>query len=598
MNTDTDASTNNMQALRAVSGLLKDGADGYSRRQFVLSLALIIAASALAATVPILYKLVIDTFSGAAAAPAWLPPALLVGAYAAAQFLQRMLGELRGLAHGFGMQRLNRRLSHRLFDHVLHLPLRFHLERRTGAVGETLNQGLAGCQTLLQHFVFTLLPVLVEFLIVVAVLVHFDHAAYLGIFALSATAYTVAFWRGARAITQPARASSAAHIEAHAVLADSLLNHETVKYFTAEDSARQNYHTALLRKESTARDLLALRTRNSLVVSVIHALSLGASLGLAGHEALQGAMTAGDFVLINGYVLRLLQPVQTMGLALRDVAQALAHVHAMLAVLREPRETGAAAPAGASGPPELPGVRGELTFEHVGFAYRPGASVLRDISFHVPAGRTVAIVGASGSGKSSLIRLLFRLYAADTGRILLDGRDIAGLPLHALRRAIAVVPQDTVLLNNTIGRNIALGRSGATREEIGRAARIARLDELIAGLPLGYDTPVGERGLKLSGGERQRVAIARAVVKGARVLVFDEATAALDGRTEGEIQCSLLRDIKCTTLIIAHRLSTITHADRIMVLERGLLVETGPHEQLLESGGLYATMWKTRRIGL
>jgi ATP-binding cassette subfamily B protein len=328
-------------------------------------------------------------------------------------------------------------------------------------------------------------------------------------------------------------------------------------------------------------------------VATIFALSLGASLALAAREVARGTMSVGDFVLVNAYVLQIARPLELLGVAARSLSQGIAYLQRMLELFRERPE-----PSQISASPTPADAGGELVFDELTFSYRPGRKILDAVSFRVPAGKTVAIVGASGSGKSSLVRLLFRLYEPDAGRVLLDGGPIAAMPFEALRQAIAVVPQDTVLFNDTIGRNIAFGRPGCTAEEIERAARLAHLHELIASLPERYDTPVGERGLKLSGGEKQRVAIARAALKRPRIYVFDEATSSLDTRTEREILANLI-DLSrlATTLIIAHRLSTVVHADEILVLHRGAIVERGAHAELLELEGAYAAMWRAQQAG-
>jgi ABC-type transport system involved in Fe-S cluster assembly fused permease/ATPase subunit len=615
-----------LEALRYTLHLLWGESDAYARRRFVLSFIFMVCVSGLGALTPVAYKLLIDGLTQAGSVSALLTPTVLVLGYVACQYLARVLGELRGLAHGQGVQRLDRRLSNRMFGHIIRLPLSYHLERKTGAIGETLGQGLSGCQTLLQHLVFTFLPIVVEFGAMTLVLVHFGHSGYLAILGAAAVAYLFAFTHATRSIVQPSEAMSDAHIEVNATLTDSLLNYETVKYFGGEGAVSGSFDGATRKQETAVRRLLRLRVVNGLVVATIFTASLGSSLVLAGAEVLSGAMTLGDFVLINTYVARLVQPLEVIGFAIRDVSQGLAFLRRMLEMFREKAEldgeagdvrggdeqgwrgedggaAGVATVVGDGGQgrglDESPGsVAGELRFENVSLAYRPDRAVLRDVSFSVPAGKTVAIVGASGSGKSSLIRLLFRMYEPDKGRITLDGVPISQWPLPVLRKAIAVVPQDTVLFNDSLARNIAFGRIGATAEEIASAARVAHLDQLIASLPEGYDTPVGERGLKLSGGEKQRVAIARAALKRPRIFVFDEATSSLDSRTEREILENLVEVARgSTTIVIAHRLSTIVHADQIVVLQGGTVVERGTHAELLAGEGAYAVLWKAQQGG-
>jgi ATP-binding cassette subfamily B protein len=314
----------------------------------------------------------------------------------------------------------------------------------------------------------------------------------------------------------------------------------------------------------------------------------------AASDVARGAMTVGDFVLVNAYVVRLVQPLELLGFAVGDIAQGLAFLQSMLDLFAEKTEGDH-----SRAPQSAKSTQGELIFDRVSFSYREERAVIKDVSFSVPAGKTVAVVGVSGSGKSSLIRLLFRLYEPDSGRILLDGAPIKDLSLSAVRQAIAVVPQDTVLFHDTIANNIGFGRAGSTQPEIQEAARIANLHDFILSMPEGYDTPVGERGLKLSGGERQRVAIARAALKRPRIFVFDEATSSLDTQTERDILHNLLDvSARSTTLVIAHRLSTVVHADEILVLDRGVIIERGTHEELKELGGAYAALWGAQQTGM
>lgn len=581
------------EQIREALRLVWSEMDSYIRRRLVMSFILLAIAAVLGALTPVAYKMLIDAFTGHAPGVPFLTPALLLGGYVAVQYVARATAELRTYFHATATQRLSRRLANRLFAHIVLLPLRYHLDRKTGAIGGTLGQGISGCQTLLQHVVFTLLPVTVEFVAMIFVLVYLGHATYLAILGPAALAYGIAFSKAAKAVLEPSRAVSSATIETSATLTDSLLNYETVKYFNAEPVVCNRYDEALLKTETVWRKLLVINRINGFVIITIFTASLALTLGYAGYEVLRGTITVGDFVLLNTYVARLVGPIESLGLAVRSMSQAMGFLQKMLDMFHEKPE---ADPAAGAAP--LGEARGELVFEHVSFAYRPERTVLKDISFTVPAGRTVAIVGDSGSGKSSLIRLLFRLFEPDSGRILLDGTPISELPLASLRQAIAIVPQDTVLFNDTIGNNIAFGRPGATREEIEHAARVARLDKLIESLPDRYDTLVGERGVKLSGGEKQRVAIARAALKRPRIFVFDEATSSLDTKIEREILQNLMEVARTsTTLVIAHRLSTIIHADEILVLHQGTIIERGTHEDLLEHQGAYAALWQAQQSG-
>jgi ABC-type transport system involved in Fe-S cluster assembly fused permease/ATPase subunit len=603
VSTDMQVTRSSNQTLREAARLFWAVADGFTKRRLMAALVVVASGALLAAATPVALKLAVDSLSASALATPGgdsnnyvglisFGPVALVIAYAIGQYLTRVLGELRYCAHGQAEQRLRRHVGLRLFDHLMRLPMKFHMDRKTGAIGEIAEQGVRGYQLLLSHATFTILPVAVEFAAVAAVLVHFGHGVYLWIIAVASLAYMVAFHRGAVAIKSSSSELSKSHIDAHAVLTDSLLNYETIKYFDAEATVSRRYDAALGSMESAWRMFYIKRLENGALIGTIFALSLGASLYFAAHDVMRGTMTVGGFVLVNAYIVRLVQPLELLGFAVRDIAQGIAFLQSLLDLLQQSREPDA---------PIVPGERkssqSQLAFAHVDFSYGD-KPILRDVSFAVPAGATVALVGASGSGKTSIIRLLFRLYEPNAGHILLDNTPISELSLSLLRRAIAVVPQDTVLFHETIANNIGFGRHGANREEIEEAARIAHLDEFIRSLPQGFETVVGERGLKLSGGERQRVAIARAALKQPRIYVFDEATSSLDTRTEREILRNL-NDVsaRCTTLVIAHRLSTVVHADEILVLDHGSIIERGKHDALLSQNGAYAGLWRAQQHG-
>lgn len=577
-----------LASVREVAALIRGEIDGFIRRRLGGALVLIVAASVLTALAPVAFKLIVDGFTGQASG-ASVNAVHLILLYVLSQWLARVLGEFRTLVYTQAERRMYRTLSQRLFAHVMHLPLRFHLDRQTGAVSQTLTNGLMGYQMILQQSVFTLLPVAVELATVAVVLVRLEHGTFLGIFLLALLGYAVAFAIGVARLREPARHASSAYIDANAVLTDSILNYETVKYFNAEALVRDRYDSALSRTESEWLRLFRRKTYNGLCVATIFALSLALTIGYAAYEVQRGTMTVGDFVMVNAYLLQVVRPIEMLGFAMQQLSQAFAFLEKMIELFRQPteaRESGGAAAAHS----------GQLEFDDVSLSYRADRTVLRNVSFTVGPGRTLGIVGASGAGKSSLVRLLVRLFEPDGGRILLDGVAIAELSLPSLRQAIAVVPQDTVLFNDTIGYNIAFGRPGSTREEIEQAARLAHLHEFVEHLPDGYDTLVGERGVKLSGGEKQRVSIARAALKQPRIFVFDEATSSLDSRTEHEILGNLHEISRAgTTLVIAHRLSTVVHADEIIVLDHGSIVERGTHASLLHRGGRYAALWQAQQ---
>lgn len=588
---ETATGSRSLQQLREALRLFWSAADNFTKWRLLLVLALVGAGGFLAALAPLALKMVVDSLSGDEN-KAYVAPLSFLLLYVAGQYLWRCSNELRQMMHGHADARLRRRMGHRLFAHLVRMPMRFHLEHKTGALGEIAEQGLRGAQTVLQQLIFTILPVAIELAAVAIVLNHFGHVVYLAILGVAAIAYITAFYQGAASAKESADGISTSHIEAHAVLTDTLLNHETVKYFDAEPVVCNRYDSALCRTESAWRRFFYKRAANGLIVATIFAISLGSSLVYAAQDVARGAMTIGDFVLVNAYILRLVQPLEMLGYAVRDAAQGLAFLSSMLALFREKHEA-----EGATDATSLRTTRGELVFDDISFSYQK-RMVLRNVTFAVPAGRTVAVVGVSGSGKSSLIRLLCRLYEPDRGRILLDGIPVRDMSLSSVRQAIAVVPQDTVLFHDSIANNIAFGRRGATRAEVQDAARLANLHEFIGSLSDGYDTLVGERGLKLSGGERQRVAIARAALKRPRIFVFDEATSSLDSRSEREILRNLVNlSSQCTTLVIAHRLSTVVYADEILVLHHGVIVERGTHDELRALDGHYAALWNAQHSG-
>lgn len=558
-----------------------------------VALALVAVAAVLAALAPVALKWLIDTLSGAGVSASnvlMLAPAALLIAYVGAQGLSRLAGELRMLLFGLAEQRLSRRLALSVFNHVMALPLKFHLERQTGAVGQTVENGLMGYRLILQHTVFTILPGLLELLVVAIVLASFFDSVFLAVFAVCALAYGLVFAHGARQVLTTSREVSSAKIKANAQLTDALLNFETVKLFTGEAAIAARYDRALAAAQQRWRRYYVKKAINGAAIALIFAAGLGAVMTLAIQRVQTGAMTIGDFVLVNTYMLQIIRPLELLGFGIRDLGQGAAYVEKLLDLNdqdREPEGGNAPAPARAATP-------ATLAFEDVRFGYQSGRQVLHELSFALVPGGVTALVGPSGAGKSSILRLLTRSYEPDGGEILLDGTPISEIAPAELRRLVAVVPQDVSLFNASIAENIGFPL-GAGPDDIERAARLARLDGLIASLPERYDTVVGERGLKLSGGEKQRLAIARAALREPRLYVFDEPTSSLDSRTEEEVLANIAAVAGgVTTLVVAHRLSTIAGADRIIVLEKGRVRETGRHTSLLAQGGLYAEMWRAQ----
>lgn len=561
-------------------------ADAFVKRLVVITLLLALASSILAAVAPVFLKAAIDALELTRSYTAYGPPVYLIGAFALCHWLSRSMKELRAVFLGRTDQRIQRQVSYKLFRHVISLPLLFHLERQTGAISQTLANGLAGYRMLLHHFMLTVLPVVIELSTMGAVLLVLDQGLFVGVIAVSLSLYACVFWLGVSRIRAPTRAVSAAHIDANAMLTDSLLNFETVKYFGAEAQVHGRLHLALAKTEAEWKRLHRRKLENGLLVAAIFGLSLTASVYLAARKVQQGHMSIGEFVLVNTYLLQITQPLEMIGFAFRDIAEGISFIEKMMALLNQRREEDIAGQA------ILPTGGQTLDIENVSLVYDIRRPVLRHVTFSIPAGKTVAVVGKSGCGKSSLIRLLFRLMEPSEGTIYLNGVPLAEIPISTLRAAIAVVPQDIVLFNESIAFNIALGKQNSTDFEIVEAAKIAAIHDFVVRLPDGYATIVGERGLKLSGGEKQRIAIARAVMKRPKIFIFDEPTSSLDSNTEQAILQAMLTTSRGTTaLIIAHRLSTVVHADEIVVLSRGTVAERGNHCKLIQRAGLYAKMW-------
>ncbi len=569
--------------------------DAGARLRIVAAGGALVAAKVATVLVPIAYSRAVDALAPKGANPILVIPVAMILAYGLLRLGSSGFAELRDALFAAVQQRAVRRIALQTFRHLHLLSLRFHLDRQTGALGRAIDRGTAGIESVLRLAVFNVLPTLFEVVLVTLVLWRlFDWRFALITFAAVGAylAFTVGF-TGMRLRIR--RQMNDVDNEAKNKALDSLINHETVKYFgnEAHEAARFDESLALYER-AAVRSQVTLDMLNSGQAAIV-AVGLAIIMLLAAEGVRAGTMTVGKFVLVNTYLLQLYQPLNFLGFVYREMRQGLLDMEQMFRLLTVVPEI--ADPPGAPALPAPAKLKGAVTFEGVRFGYTPEREVLRGVSFSVPAGGTLAIVGPTGSGKSTITRLLFRFYEPTAGRILIDGTDIRTVTQASLRAAIGIVPQDTVLFNDTIRYNIAYGRPDATEREVEAAARLAQVHDFVHGLPEGYATRVGERGLKLSGGEKQRVAIARTLLKNPRILILDEATSALDTATEREIAAAL-RSLEQgrTTLMIAHRLSTVVDADEILVLEAGTVVERGTHAALLARGGLYARMWALQAV--
>ena len=539
------------------------------RGRVVLSLVLLVLAKLATVATPIALKYIVDYLDQNRGADMllWIP-VILVVAYGALRFGATLFNELRDAVFARVAERAMRRVSLRVFEHLHQRELAFHLDRKTGGLARDIERGTNGISFLLRFTLFNIVPTLLAILVAVVVYVVFS--------------IKITEWR-----TKFVREANARDNQSNSRAIDSLLNYETVKYFNNERYEAQLYDVDLDDwEQARLKNRLSLAALNSGQALII-GLAMIVIMAMAVREVASGEITLGDFTMINAYLLQLFIPLNALGFVYREIRQALVNVERLFKLLGDK-------PAIEDAPDatELVVDKGEVQFEHIHFAYRPNRPILKDVNFSIPAGHKVAVVGASGAGKSTLARLLFRFYDVDQGAVRIDGQDIRNVTQDSLRSAIGVVPQDTVLFNDTLYRNLAYGRPEATEEEVYRAARMAHLEDFIHSLPEGYETKVGERGLKLSGGEKQRVAIARVILKNPPLLILDEATSSLDSLSEQAI-LTALKEVsqRRTTLVIAHRLSTVMDADSILVMEGGKIVESGHHLDLLARRGHYARLW-------
>lgn len=577
---------NDWQTIRSLAPYLWPPGEAGLKARVIAAMLFLVLAKVANVTVPIFYKQAVDSLTLSNSVVLVVPVALLL-IYGATRLLSQAFGELRDAVFARVAQRAIRLAGLKTFRHLHKLSLRFHLERKTGGISRAIERGTKGIEFLLRFMLFNVLPTLLEILLTCGILWNLYGVSFAAITFVTLITYIgwtlgVTEWR-----LKYRRVMNETDSEASTKAIDSLLNFETVKYFGNEDHEARRFDSALQAYEQAAvksgTSLAFLNIGQGLII----ATGVTASMLLAAMGVVDGEMTIGDFVLVNSYLIQLFLPLNFLGFVYREIKRSLTDMESMFQLLREQAEV-----EDQPNAKTLQVTGGEVTFDQVSFHYDKRRPILSDVSFSVGPGKTIALVGSSGSGKSTISRLLFRFYDADQGTIRIDGQNIKDVTQRSLRAAIGMVPQDTVLFNDTIFYNIAYGRPDAAPSEIEDAARMARIHDFIMALPDGYQSQVGERGLKLSGGEKQRVAIARTILKRPHILVFDEATSALDSRTEQEILASLKEVSQDhTTLTIAHRLSTIIDADEILVLEAGQIVERGTHASLIDQNGKYKDMW-------
>ena len=558
------------------------------RGRVVLSLVLLVLAKLATVATPIALKYIVDYLvqNRGADMLLWIP-VILVVAYGTLRFGATLFNELRDAVFARVAERAMRRVSLRVFEHLHQRELAFHLDRKTGGLARDIERGTNGISFLLRFTLFNIVPTLLEILMVAGILFVVFNVGYVLAILVAVVVYVVFSIKITEWRTKFVREANARDNQSNSRAIDSLLNYETVKYFNNERYEAEVYDRDLDDwEQARLKNRLSLAALNSGQALII-GLAMIVIMAMAVREVASGEITLGDFTMINAYLLQLFIPLNALGFVYREIRQALVNVERLFKLLGDK-------PAIEDAPDatELAVDRGEVQFDHIHFAYRPDRPILKDVNFSIPSGHKIAVVGASGAGKSTLARLLFRFYDVDQGAIRIDGQDIRQVSQDSLRSAIGVVPQDTVLFNDTLYQNLAYGRPEATEEEVYRAARMAHLEDFIHSLPEGYETKVGERGLKLSGGEKQRVAIARVILKNPPLLILDEATSSLDSLSEQAI-LTALKEVsqRRTTLVIAHRLSTVMDADSILVMEGGKIVESGHHQDLLARNGHYARLW-------